>query len=185
MNTSLLVERARAFAIAAHERVGQRRKYTGEPYWTHPEAVAAHVATVTDDEALIAAAWLHDTLEDTDCTLQQIRMSFGPRVAGLVDDLTDPSRPEDGNRSQRKAIDRGHTARAHPDAKTVKLADLIHNTGSIVAHDPRFARVYLDEKALLLEVLKEGNAELYRQAQQALDRARKALRDARGECQSL
>ena len=54
--------------------------------------------------------------------------------------------------------------RASPDAKTIKLADLISNSHSIVKDDPNFAKVYMKEKAALLEVLTEGNAELFRQA---------------------
>ena len=53
---------------------------------------------------------------------------------------------------------------ATPEAKTIKLADLIDNTKSIVEHDPRFAKVYLEEKRLLLEVLKDGDETLWQQA---------------------
>lgn len=73
----------------------------------------------------------------------------------MVDMLTDVSRPEDGNRAARKKLDREHLAKATPEVKTIKLADLIHNTESIVAHDPKFAEVYLEEKRALLSVLKD------------------------------
>ena len=86
----------------------------------------------------------------------------------LVRDLTDVSKPEDGNRAVRKEIDRQHTAQASPQAKTIKLADLISNTVSIVEHDPKFARIYLKEKALLLEVLTEGDPTLYAMATKLL-----------------
>lgn len=85
-------------------------------------------------------------------------------MARYVSDLTDVSTPKDGNRVQRKALDREHTARACREAKTVKLADLIHNTEDIVANDPEFAVTYLREKRLLLEVLREGDKELYQRA---------------------
>ncbi len=172
-----LISAARRFAIEAHERIDQRRKYTGEPYWVHPQAVARLVASVSDDATLIAAAWLHDTVEDTPVTLADIRRQFGERVAVLVSDLTDVSRPEDGNRALRKRIDRQHSARAHADAKTVKLADLIHNTESIVDHAPEFAHVYLAEKALLLEVLTEGHPQLYQRACRQLAEAKARLRE--------
>jgi hypothetical protein len=74
------------------------------------------------------------------------------------------SRPKDGNRAVRKAIDREHTARAPAGAQTVKLADLIANTRSIVKHDVAFARTYLAEKRLLLEVLTRGDAVLMAEA---------------------
>jgi hypothetical protein len=74
---------------------------------------------------------LHDTVEDTGVELAELRRVFDDDVATLVEWLTDVSRPEDGNRVARKAIDRAHTARAPARAKTVKLADLIDNSRSI------------------------------------------------------
>jgi len=82
----------------------------------------------------------------------------------LVEQLTDISGPSDGNRTTRKEIDRQHTSKSYPDAKTIKLADLIDNQFSIVKRDPNFAKVYLKEKGLLLEVLKEGDKTLYNMA---------------------
>lgn len=155
------------FAENAHK--GQVRKYTGEPYFTHCFAVAKMVVEHGGDTNMVIAALLHDTVEDTDVTSDDIFETFGPDVAMLVEWLTDVSRPEDGNRAVRKRIDCEHTAKANPRAKTIKLADLIHNTESIVKHDKAFAKVYLAEKRLLLQVLKEGNAELYRKALIALE----------------
>lgn len=74
------------------------------------------------------------------------------------------STSHDGLRKHRKAKDREHTAKASPQAKTIKLADLIDNTRSIVERDPEFAKVYLAEKALLLEVLRDGDATLWKMA---------------------
>lgn len=150
MNT---VERAKVFATAAHAAVGQTRKYTGEPYVVHPLEVAALVESVGGTEAMIAAALLHDVLEDTAVTVDVLEEQFGSEVADLVLWLTDVSKPEDGNRSTRKALDRQHSAAAPAAAQTVKVADLISNTRSIVAHDPGFAKVYIEEKRLLLDVL--------------------------------
>lgn len=163
-NPSGLIERAYKFAASAHAAVGQRRKYTGEPYITHPIAVAAKVATVRHTEAMLAASLLHDTVEDTDTTIAAVQDAFGLEVAELVGWLTDVSHANDGNRAHRKALDRAHIANAPAAAKTIKLADLIDNTTSIVAHDPAFAAVYLREKIALLEVLKEGDPTLWQQA---------------------
>jgi len=159
-----LVTKAAAFARAAHERIDQRRKYTGEPYIVHPEAVAGLVASVTDDPTMIAAAWLHDVVEDTPVTLDEIRAEFGADVATLVDDLTNVSKKTDGNRKVRKSIDRAHTAGADPKAKTVKLADVIHNLTGIVEQNPGFAHVYVQEKELLLAELEDGDPTLLKQA---------------------
>lgn len=164
-----LEQRARAFASLKHAEVGQLRKYTGEPYINHPKAVAELVRSVPHTEEMIAAAWLHDTVEDTNCTLDEIDNLFGFEVAALVEMLTDVSKPEDGNRATRKAIDREHTAKASPEGKTIKLADLIDNSHSIIERDPKFAKVYLAEKALLLEVLTEGNEQLWRRAKDIVD----------------
>ncbi len=172
---SELVEKAKAFAIAAHDAIEHRRKYVDAPYWVHPQAVAELVASVSDDTEMIAAAWLHDTVEDTPVTLPQIEQNFGRRVAQLVADLTDVSVSADGNRAARKTIDRAHTALAHADAKTIKLADLIHNTESIVQYAPGFARVYLQEKRLLLEVLREGDERLQQMASERLQQGLELL----------
>lgn len=166
---------AARFAHDAHAKVGQLRKYTNDPYIIHPVAVARLVMTVTDDVPTIAAALLHDTDEDTEATLADIQALFGDDIASMVENLTDVSRPGDGNRATRKEIDRQHIASADPRAKTVKLADLIHNTASIVEHDLDFARIYLAEKALLLEVLTEGHPTLYALAQKTLQEGQSAL----------
>jgi len=157
-----IIEKAERGAYEWHK--GQVRKYTGEPYAMHPKAVMEIVKTVPHTEAMLCAAWLHDTVEDTPCTLDDVRKMCGDDVAVLVKMLTDVSKPEDGNRAARKAIDRAHTAKASPEAKTIKLADLIDNTRRITKHDPAFAKVYLAEKSLLLEVLMEGNADLWKMA---------------------
>ena len=159
-----LEEKARKFAEQAHSRLSQVRKYTGEPYITHPAAVVAIVRTVEHTDAMIAAAWLHDTVEDTDASLEEIEAEFGAEVAALVEQLTDVSKLPDGNRKARKAIDLAHTAKASTEAQTIKLADLIDNTRNIVERDPEFAKVYFKEKELLLEVLTEGDLALWKVA---------------------
>lgn len=147
------------FATAAHEE--QVRKYTGEPYIAHPIEVMRIVRTVEPyDEAMLAAALLHDTVEDTDVTIEDIRQQFGDDIADLVDDLTDVSKPEDGNRVARKAMDREHSAQASPRAQTIKIADLISNSKSIIEHDRGFAKTYMTEKLQLLGVLTSGNKQL-------------------------
>ena len=159
---SPLVDRALAFATIAHE--GQVRKYSGEPYIVHPIEVMKIVMTVDHDDAMLSAALLHDVVEDTDVTIEEIDKAFGPDIASLVSDLTDVSRPEDGNRKARKALDRAHSATASARAQTIKLADLISNSTDITKNDPSFAKVYLAEKRLLLEVLVLGDESLHKTA---------------------
>jgi (p)ppGpp synthase/HD superfamily hydrolase len=113
---------------------------------------------------MVAAAWLHDVVEDTGCTFTDIHMAFGIDIATLVGWLTYVSKPEDGNRAVRKAMDRAHTAEAPAEAQTIKLADLCSNSKSIIAHDPAFAKTYLEEKRLLLAVMTKGDPGLHAEA---------------------
>lgn len=168
--------RARYFATAAHAAVGQLRKYTNEPYIVHPAEVAQILVSVgIYDSEVLQAAWLHDTVEDTDVSVELIHNLFGERVARLVREVTDASTPEDGNRAIRKAIDRDNLEAASPEAQSIKLADLISNTSSIVRHDKKFAKVYLEEKEQLLSVLTKGHPELMKLARQALEKAKLEL----------
>jgi hypothetical protein len=164
-----LVAEARRFATEAHRRIQHQRKYSGQPYEVHLKAVAAIVAEVTDDPEMIAAAWLHDTVEDTPATFEDIERAFGPPVASLVRELTDVSRAGDGNRAARKAIDRAHLAAASARAQTVKLADLIDNCRDICRNDERFARVFLGEAVALLQVLELGDARLRERARRVFE----------------
>ena len=176
-----IVERARIFATAAHAAVGQKRKYTGEDYIVHPAEVVNILLTVPGiTYAQLAAAYLHDVVEDTGVTIEQVAAEFGSEVAELVGWLTDVSKPTDGNRKVRKAIDRKHTANAPAAAKTVKLADLISNTRSIVKHDLNFAETYLEEKMELLSVLQHGgDSELWKQAHQLCKEGKRIVQENR------
>lgn len=147
------LDNAIVFATSAH--AGQVRQYTGEPYIAHPLRVAQilvhHYPNANDN--MIAAAILHDTVEDTDATLDDIEANFGAKVRELVYWLSDVSRPEDGNRAQRKAMDLEHIAKAPFQAQIIKLADVIDNATTIVKHDGVFANVYLKEKERILDAM--------------------------------
>lgn len=187
--TENLTERiAMRFSHAAHGAINQRRKYDGSPYIGHCYRVAAMVASSGAAPDVIAAAYLHDVAEDVplkhlwelsgrgisegDCPrvdsrierLKCLTFKFGIEIATLVEEVTDVSQLHEGNREIRKEKDRMHLARASNEAKTIKLADLIDNAHDIQAGDPEFAKVYMAEKELLLEVLKGGNEDLYMKA---------------------
>ena len=157
-----LEQRALEFATKAHE--GQVRKYTGEPYINHPIAVAEIVKTVKHTPEMVTAALLHDVVEDTEVTIEDVYQEFGFFVGSLVRGLTDVSKPEDGNRKKRKELDRIHLSNQGADVQTIKLADLINNTESITKYDLDFAKVYMKEKNLLLEILTLGDSVLHKQA---------------------
>ncbi len=159
-----IIERAEQFAVQAHGP--QKRKYSDQPYIVHPLEVAQIVQSVPHTNAMIAAAILHDVIEDTEASYDDIVVNFGVVVADLVEELTDVSKPEDGNRAVRKALDRAHLAKASADAQTIKLADIISNSKDIKENDPKFAKVYIPEMKALLEVLDKGDKDLMKQAQE-------------------
>ena len=160
--TDDVIARAEQFAQKAH--ANHKRKYTGLPYYTHLDEVRNIVKSAGGNVNMQAAALLHDTIEDTATTEQDIMKEFGPVIAKLVVELTDVSKPEDGNRATRKGIDRDKLAGVSADAQTIKYADLISNGKDIAKNDPKFARVYHKEKADLLRVMTKGNKNLYQQA---------------------
>ena len=127
-----LVDRAILFAVKAHS--GTERRGKGFPYVIHPMEAMAIVATITPDPELLAAAALHDTVEDTDITLDVLRAEFGERVAKLVANESDvftegKSEEETWHQRKKAAIDR--LARAPHDAKIVALGDKLSNMRAI------------------------------------------------------
>lgn len=158
-----LIDYCCTFAAWAHRN--QLRKYTGEPYVYHPIAVANIVAERTQDIGAICGALLHDTIEDTEVTRELIiQAGIGFDIADIVVELTDVATLADGNRATRKTIERDRLAKVSDRAQTVKLADLIHNTESIVEHDKKFAQIYMKEKEELLQVLTRGDIILQERA---------------------
>lgn len=157
-----LTDKAFLFAMTAHEAVGQKRKYTGEPYISHPlEVVMILKEAGYTAEPLLAAAYLHDVCEDTEINFGLIGMFFGREVLTLVQGVTNISKHEDGNRSERKEIDRNHIAKQPNGCKLIKIADIISNCRTVADYDKEFARVYLKEKLQMLEVLKGVDEELW------------------------
>lgn len=153
------------FATAAHAAVGQKRKYSGDDYIVHPIDVARLVYNYGGNDVQIAAAYLHDVVEDTDVTIDLIYTMFGDAVGDAVTGLTDVSVPSDGNRKTRKAIDRAHSADACYDSQFVKCADIISNGIDIKKNDPKFAVVYINEMKLLLDVMdKVKDTDIYQTA---------------------
>ena len=127
-----LLDRAIVFAVRAH--AGTERRGKGFPYIVHPMEAVEIVATMTSDQELLAAAVLHDTVEDTDTTVEQIRTEFGDRIASLVasesDIVVEGCSEEDSWHARKQAaIDR--LARASHDAKTVALGDKLSNMRAI------------------------------------------------------
>lgn len=157
-----MFDKAVQFATEAHG--DQLRKYHGTPYISHPLAVADIVKSVPHTEEMLVAAVLHDVVEDTPVTIEQIFEEFGDKVGELVHYLTDVSKPEDGNRAYRKQLDAEHNAKGPAEAQTIKVADLIHNSSDIASHDPKFWKTYRVEKLNTLNLLEKADATLKQRA---------------------
>ena len=151
--------------LAAYAHRGQLRKYDGLPYIKHPITVADTVRSIGAGRDVITAALLHDVVEDTYMTLDNVERAFGRRVADMVHWLTDDPRG-DRNRMQHKIDLTERMQHAPPWVKTIKLADLIDNAESILQHDPNFAKVFMAEKVYLMRSLTEGHPALYYRATQ-------------------
>lgn len=161
------------FAKAAHG--DQERKFTREPYINHCIRVMNICKNYTDDFTILASALLHDVLEDTPVTEQELRgflvdkfgQAKGERTTDLVVDLTDvytkAAYPAQ-NRTTRKGNEVLRMSEIAPDAQTVKYADIIDNSVDITQNDKDFARVYLRECNRILDAIPDGNATLYERA---------------------
>lgn len=144
------------FAMEVHK--DHKRKYTFVPYFTHLAEVAGLIATIKKDNLSIAVAWLHDCMEDCGVTFDALLENFGFGVANGVQLLSDM---EEGNRETRKRLSRERLQKAPKWIQDIKLCDLISNTSSILLHDPKFAKTYLEEKRLLLGVLTKADKKLW------------------------
>ena len=116
-----------AAEFAAHRHSGMARKGRGnEPYVNHLAEVANLLSNATDgaDAGLVAAGWLHDTIEDTGTTREELVGKFGERVAALVVEVTDDMSLPRTERRQKQIADAPHKS---PDAKLIKIADKISN----------------------------------------------------------
>ncbi len=160
-----LAFRAMMFARRVHYK--QARKYTNNPYVDHLAEVAGIVAAAgvacpdidisTGKKIAMAVAWLHDSREDQGVSAVTLDLEFGWAVMNGVIFLSDM---ETGSRAERKAASRARLAAAPGWVQSIKCADLISNTSSIVMHDPKFAEVYLEEKRLLLDVMTQADQRL-------------------------
>lgn len=167
-----LIHRAEDFARQAHG--DQKRKFHGAPYWHHLQAVARTLMRYGATPDVIAAGWLHDVIEDTKTSYQELSQKFGFVIANLVIEVTDVSQrysgntPEGvGNRVLRKAIDRQYLAGASWRGQMIKCADILDNTGDILTHGGDFAQIYVPEKKLLidrLDAVRTSNYEIWRAA---------------------
>ena len=155
--SSKMIKRALEFATEAHEE--QVRNYTEEPYIEHPRRVAETISKIGGNKFMVATALLHDVIEDCNVTHKELRQIFSVYIANMVWDLTDQANIT-WNRSQRKSWEAGRLHMCSYEVQTIKVADLMDNTESIVKHDKDFAKVYLPEKHMLLMSLTKADPKL-------------------------
>jgi len=141
------IHHAKMWAGMHHK--GQIRKYTGEPYIEHPEAVAELVREAGLSDIAITAAILHDTVEDTGATMEDIEELFGKSIAEYVWYLTKPP-VFVGDRATRKEHDRYRLSLAPEEVKIIKFYDVYHNASSIKEHDPELWATWRYEMSLLM-----------------------------------
>ena len=180
----IILEQIKQFADRAHGK--QMRKYTPERYIVHPIRVMELIRSHSNDISVLAAALLHDVLEDTSTTKAEIEEFLTPligliqakRVARLVNELTDiytKSNYPQWNRFTRKRKETARLEKTSADAQTIKYADLIDNMEEIVNQDPDFAKRYLEEARDLLRRLNNGNKQLHDHANGVLEKGFAAL----------
>jgi guanosine-3',5'-bis(diphosphate) 3'-pyrophosphohydrolase len=162
----------RAMEFAAHKHTDQKRKGArAEPYVNHLVEVAQLLADATsgDDPALVAAGLLHDTLEDTSTTFEELEREFGAEIAGLVQEVTDNKKLE---KADRKRLQVETAGKKSPRARLIKIADKTSNLRSILSSPPTHwstqrKREYFDWAAAVVDRCRGVNAQL----EEAFDRA--------------
>lgn len=179
-----MLEKIREFADRAHG--DQKRKYSGERYIVHPIRVMDICNQYTTDQSILAAALLHDVLEDTPVSRLQMKLFLesvmdianAEKVLKLVIALTDVYTREKFpqlNRKSRRAKETERLQHIPGDAQTVKYADIIDNTIDIANNDKDFARVYLKECRVILSKMTQGHPELHKKAMDTVEENMKRI----------
>lgn len=183
----LTKQQEKLFEIVKHYHDGQVRKYTGNPYHTHlydvAELVSPHVVNT------IEIALCHDLFEDTKCTPRELSnhltqdcnysLGYATSIVNGVKNLTDVFTHEQYpsmNRAERKLNEVHRLSYISGDCQSIKYADLIDNTHSIVLYDPSFSKIYVPEAIELLNRLRRGNIYLLLQLASILEDARNTVR---------
>lgn len=168
-----ILDQIKDYADKAHG--DQMRKYAPDRYIVHPERVMKMCKEYTDDISILAAALLHDVLEDTPVSADEMSdylhtilpPAAAKKTLEMVVDLTDVFISADYpglNRRARKMKELERLMKTHPDSQTIKYADIIDNTKEIVVHDRHFAGVFLRECKVILDEVSKGNPDLREKA---------------------
>lgn len=182
------LKKVEAFASQAHHL--QTRKYSPEPFILHPIRVTKICTQFTSELSVLAAALLHDVLEDTDCSKEALFRFLSSIMSAddaamtlyLVDELTDVFTKNAFprlNRRRRKLLELQRLEKTSAEAQTIKYADVIDNCSEIVDKDPEFAAVFLAECRQLLQKLNKGKKELRLRAFSLVENSIKKLKDSK------
>lgn len=164
-----VLKAVRDFADKAHG--DQTRKYSPDRYIVHPVRVMETVREYTGDVAMLAAALLHDVIEDTSVSQKELHEFLETvldhdtanrtacYVAELTDVFTKAAYPH-MNRRTRKSRELSRLAATSPESQTIKYADILDNAKDVVEHDPDFAKVFLQEYRSVLRVCNKGRRDL-------------------------
>jgi (p)ppGpp synthase/HD superfamily hydrolase len=183
-----VLQQVTAFADKCHDK--QIRRYTGDRYIVHPIRVMEVCREYTNDITILTAAILHDVLEDTPTTRDEI-MNFllgllspeqAEQSAKFVVDLTDVFIKKNypaWNRRKRKNKEVERMAQISAEAQTIKYADIIDNAPEITEKEPDFAERYLGECLALLEGMETGNADLRKRALETVNNCLRQLKSAK------
>jgi (p)ppGpp synthase/HD superfamily hydrolase len=178
------LQQVRDFADKAHG--DQLRKYAPERYIAHPIRVMQTCEHYGGSKTMLAAALLHDVLEDTHVSLEEMQgflantfdKSEARAITGIVVELTDvyvkKNFPE-WNRRKRKQKEMERLQLISPQAQTIKYADIIDNATDVVTCDPEFARTMLEEYHQLLKRIDKGDDGLYKLAKHTVHNAQQQL----------
>jgi (p)ppGpp synthase/HD superfamily hydrolase len=166
-----LIVKASVFAYKAHE--GVSRKYSSAPYITHPARVSKATAELPGaTEEMVAAAWLHDVVEDTSITIEVIRQEFGDKVAELVGWLTNEPKVPGENRAARKKKNAERLSKAPKDAQRIKMLDRMDNLGEMDYQGAAsFAKVYVAESWDLYHAVASADETLAKRFELVLNEA--------------
>jgi len=177
-NDLALVLRAASFSADRH-RHQKRKGDDPPPYINHPLEVASILANVggISDVTTLVAALLHDTVEDTTASPEELEQQFGPRVRALVEEVTDDKALE---KAERKRLQIEHTPTLSVAAKQIKLGDKICNMRDVVENPPPDWKLsrrldYLDWAELVVAGCRGANERLERHFDQVLSEGRETL----------
>ena len=175
------------FDFVKEQHQDHKRKYTGEPYYTHLLRVAEIVSQYSNADMEIEIALCHDLLENTNCTKQELALKLidigyelFPRSKVLkgVYDLTNhytSTAYSMYDRKKRKELEAERMCETQSFSQTVMYAEIIDNAQSIVKHDPEFAPVYLQEVLTYIDDIDEGNQKLYSECRKVVSTAMEEL----------